>query len=456
MYRMERSLRENRYKHEKENPSFSSTLLDKIYRSIDEGERNCEDLKLYKEKMAKKPSKYGGRSSNKAMEVDGEMASFRRVCLIEKWMEKKAGEKAGIQRRNFYSEFDRKFDYNDQDVLFFSSTSSSSDSSSGGFSSSDTESMFGARSAASYFPVTRPKPIWTNFAAKPEKTEKKQKALFYKQREFQMLDDYHCSLIKEQSPKLHDEALIKFKSRALKIYSNLKKVKQPISPGGRLANFLNSIFAIGNGKKSKLNSSSIDASFKDSRADRKSNSVQASTCSSASSHTRSCLSKNSPSTREKLRNGVKRSVRFYPASVIVDEHCRPCGKKSLYEEEDSALMEVSVLEAWKIGRSPARKAEERKLQELEKTRKVEEAARDFLRDYRQNQVKNDLITRNHHQENKVDDDDDDDDAGSYSSSDLFELDHLAVLGQERYREELPVYETTRVNKNRVICNGLIM
>ncbi|KAL5559505.1 hypothetical protein UlMin_035716 [Ulmus minor] len=456
MYRMERSLRENRYKHEKENPSFSSTLLDKIYRSIDEGERNCEDLKHNKEKMGKKQSKYGGRGSNKAMEVDGEMAGFRRVCVIEEWMEKKAGEKAGIQRRNYYSEFDQKFNYNDQDALFFSSTSSSSDSSSGGFSSSDTESMFGARSAASYFPATMPKPVRTNVVAKLDKTETKQKALFYKPREFQMLDDYHCSSIKEQTPKLHDEALIKSKSRALKIYSNLKKMKQPISPGGRVANFLNSIFATGNGKKSKLNSSSIDASFEVSRGDRKSNSVQASTCSSATSYTRSCLSKNSPSTREKLRNGVKRSVRFYPISVIVDEDCRPCGQKSLYEEEDSALMEASVPKAWKIGRAPARKAEEeRKLQVLEKTRRVEKAARDFLRDYRQNQRKNDLIIRNHHQENEVEEEDDDD-AASYSSSDLFELDHLVVIGQERYREELPVYETTRVNKNRVISNGLIM
>ncbi|BAU02164.1 hypothetical protein VIGAN_11161000 [Vigna angularis var. angularis] len=48
------------------------------------------------------------------------------------------------------------------------------------------------------------------------------------------------------------------------------------------------------------------------------------------------------------------------------------------------------------------------------------------------------------------------DAANYSSSDLFELDHLSVMGNNRYREELPVYETTHVNTNRAIANGLIM
>ncbi|MCD7455542.1 hypothetical protein HAX54_028568 [Datura stramonium] len=48
--------------------------------------------------------------------------------------------------------------------------------------------------------------------------------------------------------KQHDEdGFKKTKSRALKIYRELKKVKQPISPGGRLSSFLNSLFT--NGKK---------------------------------------------------------------------------------------------------------------------------------------------------------------------------------------------------------------
>ena len=38
---------------------------------------------------------------------------------------------------------------------------------------------------------------------------------------------------------------------------------------------------------------------------------------------------------------------------------------------------------------------------------------------------------------------------SDSSSDLFELDNL------KYQEEFPVYETTHLDTNRVIANGLI-
>lgn len=453
MYRREKT--QERYKHDKKNPSFSSSLLDKIYRSIDEGDEHGGDLKVFTETMAKKQTKSGGRS-NRAMEEE-DMSSLRRACLIEKWMDKKVGDKAGAQRRQCYSESERKLDHdNDHDAMFFSSTSSSSDSSSGGFSSSDTESMYCSRSRTSCFAPPIPKPVRTSTASRSEKTEKIQRTLFYEQRrELHMQDDYHhhnhrSSAAAEHTPPKLDEILIRSKSRALKIYSNLKKVKQPISPGGRLVNFLNSLFSA---KKTK-NSSSV-ASCDDAAAvsaERKSKSVQASTCSSASSYSRSCLSKNSPSTREKLRNGAKRTVRFYPVSVIVDEDCRPCGHKCLYEEErDSTLMPVTVPTAWKIGRPPTRKIEEEvAIQVFEKkTRRVEEAAREFLRDYRQNQMKNELKLRDFRC-NVVEQVDDD--ADSCSSSDLFELDHLS----ERYREELPVYETTRVGTNRAIANGLIM
>ena len=450
MYRLEKTLRDGRYKHEKESPSFSSSLLDKIYRSIDEGDKTSDDMKFFRETMVKKQSKTssGGKIYRAVVEEEEEeVASFRRACLIEKWMEKKVTEKVGTQRRrecnNNCSKLDRKLDqtsYNDQDFLFFSSTSSSSDSSSGGFSSSDTESMYGARSAVSFPAPTMPQPVRTGVEARPKKIERKQRTLFYEQRkEFHMFDDYHCSFDqKEKTPKLQDEVLIKSKSRALKIYSNLKKVKQPISPGGRLASFINSLFTSSHTKKTKNDNDVISSERKSSKSVHETTTA----CSSASSYSRSCLSKNSPSTREKLRNGVKRSVRFYPVSVIVDEDCRPCGHKCLYGEEDSALVPVTVPTAWKIGPSSS-------------SRKVEDVAKEFLRDYRQNQMKNDIISRGNDivdEENE----DEDDDAASYSSSDLFELDHLAVIGKDRYREELPVYETTRVDKNRAIANGLIM
>ncbi|KDP34047.1 hypothetical protein JCGZ_07618 [Jatropha curcas] len=450
MHKWEKALKEDRYKQEGKNPSFSSSLLDEIYRSICEGDTKHEDTKFFRETMPKKQNKSVGVKSCRAIEEDEELAAFRRACLIEKWIDHKANQKVTTTRQNF-KEFERKsqLDHDfDQDALFFSSTSSSSDSSFGGFSSSDTESIYGARSKGCSFAPARPKPVRTSISAKSERTER---ALFYEESELHMFGDYHYNSSTEQTPRL-EESIIKSKSRALKIYNNLKKVKQPISPGGKLANFINSLFTTGNSKKSKTSASSIGHCDEE----RKLKSGQASsTCSSASSFSRSCLSKNSPSTREKLRNGIKRSVRFYPVSVIVDEDSRPCGHKCLYQEEEpSSLMSVSLPTAWKIGKSQSRKNDDEvKYQVREKSRRVEEVAREFLKDYHQNQKKKEnLMTREVHFE----DDDNDDDDASCSSSDLFELDHLSVIGKDRYCQELPVYETTHVDTNRAIANGLIV
>ncbi|KAL5853591.1 hypothetical protein ACOSQ3_008709 [Xanthoceras sorbifolium] len=461
MYRREGKItREDRYKPERQNPSFSSTLLDEIYRSTDDGSAKSPDLKFYRETMQKKQSKNIVKS-NRTVEEE-QMSSLRRACLIEKWKDKKVSEKAAQQ---LLTEYERKSNRDhhhhhhdhdhDQDVLFFSSTSSSSDSSSGGFSSSDTDSLYGSRSrSSSCFVPHRPKPVRTSMSAQAEKPKKTETKLFYEQRQAHMFDDYHYNSgsAAELTPKI-DESLIKSKSRALKIYGNLKKVKQPISPGGRLASFINSLFTAGNAKKPK-NPSSLNSSYDDVNADTYAKAGQASTYSSASSFSRSCLSKNSPSTRERLRNGVKRSVRFYPVSVIVDEDCRPCGHKSLYEE-DASLMSVSVPTVWKIGKSPSRKKEEElKFQVKQRSERVNGVAREFLKDYHQIQKKNELIMRDVHVRDNYNNEDDDD-AASYSSSDLFELDHLSMIGNNRYCEELPVYETTHVHTNRAIANGLI-
>ncbi|XP_022730420.1 protein BIG GRAIN 1-like B [Durio zibethinus] len=463
MYRFEKTLmREERYTLERDSPSFSSTLLDKIYRSIDDADTKHEDLKFYRETMEKKQSK-GNMKTNRSRggREEDEMSSFQRACLIEKWMEKKVSEKANADRKQVFSEFEKKSHHehdHDHDVLFFSSTSSSSDSSSGGFSSSDTESIYGSKTKSSCFISPRPKSVRTSVSARPEKplktekTGRTERTLFYEQREFHVFDDYHYNSASDHTPKL-DESLFKSKSRAMKIYGNLKKVKQPISPGRRLASFINSLFTTGNTKKAKSSSSIVSCDD-----ERKVKSGQVSKCSSVSSFSRSCLSKNSPSTRERLRNGVKRTVRFCPVSVIVDEDCRPCGQKSLYEEEESSLLSVSVPTAWKIGKSPTRKCEEElKFQIMEKTRRVEEMAREFLKGYHLNQKTKDFISRDTHGNYVVDEmDEDEDDAASYSSSDLFELDHLVLIGNDRYREELPVYETTHVETNRAIANGLIV
>ncbi|KAJ0847298.1 putative protein BIG GRAIN 1 [Helianthus annuus] len=43
-----------------------------------------------------------------------------------------------------------------------------------------------------------------------------------------------------------------------------------------------------------------------------------------------------------------------------------------------------------------------------------------------------------------------------ASSDLFELDHLTAIGMDRCMQELPLYETTSVEANRAIANGLVV
>ncbi|KAE8687600.1 hypothetical protein F3Y22_tig00111013pilonHSYRG00219 [Hibiscus syriacus] len=303
--------RKERFRHKRDNPSFSSSLLDQICRSIDDNDgvgrtKNGENLKFCKEKMEKK------------------------AWLVDKRMEHK---------KRVLEEFNRKSV--DNDVVFFSSSSSSSDSSYGEFSSSDTESLYGSKTNASYFVPSRPKPVRASVSAPQEKP------LCYEQRQI-----IHHG-VDNRTPK----------SRAMKIYGDLKKMKQPISP---------------------------ELAFDE---------------------------------REKSSNGVKRTVRF-----SLDD-----------EERGSRLLPVSVPTVWKIGKSPSRKCrDEVNIRVAEKSKRVEEMAREFLKDYHQNRMKN-----NHYVV-------DEDDAASDSSSDLFELDHRVL---NRYREELPVYETTHVQTNRAIANG---
>ncbi|GMJ07593.1 hypothetical protein HRI_004428500 [Hibiscus trionum] len=81
--------------------SFFSTLLDRIYRLIGDGETRNEDMKFYSETMRRKQN----------------MSGFQRACLIKNLMEKKANS-------------NKKHEH---DGVLFSSTSISSDSSSGFF-----------------------------------------------------------------------------------------------------------------------------------------------------------------------------------------------------------------------------------------------------------------------------------------------------------------------------------
>ncbi|GFZ04295.1 hypothetical protein Acr_16g0009190 [Actinidia rufa] len=412
----------DRYRSQRENPSFSSTLLDTIYRSIDEGSGGGgggeEELVLYRETMRKTRShctavKGGGGAG---FGDDENMASLKRACIIDKWMEKKVSEKVVVLRKSA-ADMERK-SRNCRDSMFLNSSSSSSDSSSGGgFSSSEADSGLYAH---------KPKPIRTSVSRDAEKL------------------NHHGSAhsMFDKKPK-SENSFVKTKSKAMKIYGDLKKAKQPISPGGRLASFLNSLFTAGSAKKVKIVSSTGGHDHDDMISESKSKSAYASTCSSASSFSRSCLSK-TPSSQGKSSNGMKRSVRFYPVSVIVGEDCQPCGHKSLYKDEPRLDARNGEL------RDSIR--EELKSHIMEKNRRVEEAAKELLKNY-QKKVEYEFNFRNVEQ---FGNDDDDEDAASCASSDLFELDNLSSVGiEKRYREELPVYETTHLDTNRAIANGLI-
>ncbi|KAK1367950.1 hypothetical protein POM88_034042 [Heracleum sosnowskyi] len=404
MYTWERT---EKVRKNPKSPSFSSSLLDEIYREIDGSSETYRDFKQPKEKNVKKlqcsnNNVNGGsdraKASGRTVE-DEEMTSLRRACLIEKWMEKKVNEKVSSRKGSLLSEFDEKYLVQDNDPLFFSSSSCSSDSSFGGFSSSETESFGAGNWKSGSFPA--PKPIRTTVQ---------------KSDQFYLFDDYR----NHQTHKT-EEGLIKSKTRAVKIYENLKKMKQPISPGGRLTGFINSLFTHGDPKKTKnLHQNHNRVYDLNGVYDLSCHKTQKSSkCSSASSFSRSCLSKDSTRSKEKLNNGIKRTVSFFPVSVIVDEHSRPCGQKCVYADELETNGGVKL---------------------------------------QQNQKTNDLVTRKYYKENDGDadaDDDYEDDAASDSSSDLFELDHLSVFKNDRFCDDLPVYETTYMEKNRAIATGYI-
>ncbi|KAK6125029.1 hypothetical protein DH2020_041207 [Rehmannia glutinosa] len=415
-------------------PSFSSTLLDAIYRSIDKGE---EEVVIYSEAAMRKKQSYGsggaGANVRGVFKSEEEMANFQRACMIEKWMEKKVSEKVVVRRKSVADDLQMKKPRKDREN---NSSWSSSDSSCGGggggggfFSSSEAES----------FPVQRPKPVRTGF-------EKEKIGGNHRDSEFNRRGRRGYGDELEPKPK-HEGGFLKTKSRALKIYGDLKKVKQPISPGGKLAGFLNSIFTgAGNLKKPKTaaNGGDDSPSLK---------STNASTCSSASSFSRSCLSK-TPSSRGKSSNGAKRSVRFSPVSVIVDEDRQ---QKPSHENNNKQTSKFEIANNNNITSIRNVINEELMVHVMEKNRRVEEVARDLLRNY---QKKSQLAcefefpfdhlrksVKNHGFDHE-DDEEEEDDAASYASSDLFELDNLSAIGMERYREELPVYETTHLDTNR--------
>ncbi|MFS7950055.1 putative protein BIG GRAIN 1 [Helianthus anomalus] len=207
----------------------------------------------------------------------------------------------------------------------------------------------------------------------------------------------------DQKPKA------KMKSRAMKIYGYLKKAgKQPISPGSRLATFFHSLFSTTSTKRSKVPSLYNGGDDEDRvHTKRKPKSASTSSFSHASS-------------RGMETTELKRSVKFYPGgNVIVNEYSQPLGSPLAVKIANNSTAEknrrLNILKSYK--------------------RKVEYVF--------------DLIKDNVNY-------DDDDEASSYASSDLFELDHLTAIGMDRCMQELPLYETTSVEANRAIANGLVV
>ncbi|XP_071711068.1 protein BIG GRAIN 1-like B [Rutidosis leptorrhynchoides] len=333
------------YKSRRDNPSFSSTLLDVIYRSIDEKQTTENRFP---------PDK---RTTNNADSIEVTVSQNSSTA------------------NSFY----------------FSSTISSS---------SVKETIYG-------FPA-RPKPIRTSSYNNDNDGD----------------DDYERVEMNRIVYSQHNESKnceIKTKSRAMKLYGYLKKGNQPNSPGGRLASFLISLFSTANGRKSKMTSPCIGG-FDDAivHTDRKPN---FSTSSSATSFSRSCLSK-TPSSRGKV---AKRSVRFYPASDSL-----PRGRKSVHRDKANSP-DVKFGANLVTGRNAT--------------------TRNLLKNYQKKvEYVFDSIKNNVNVNGESESDNDD---ASYASSDLFELDHhLTDIGIGSCMQELPLYETTSVDVNRAIANGL--
>lgn len=340
---------------------------------------------------------------------------YQRLYGVERLMDRKGNEKVITVQQKSIADLRTS-----PGGIQNNSSSSSSDSSSnkGGFSSFDSDysshSESRSRSSSSCYSMKKKlKPIRTSISIdRPRVPDMLGEDVNFRAHQVLLRSNVHKQ----------EGGVAMAKSKALKIYGEFKKVsgnnnRQPISPGGKLSSFLNSLF---NAKKGKI-STGYDENFP-GKAPK--SGYSSSTCSSATSFSRSCLSKSS--SRGKFTNDrTKRSVRFCPVSVVVDEDCRPCGQKS-----------VPLGDPYELG---SRKSLVEGHQGSEST------------------AKNYRITGGDGEPYEDEDqEDDDDDGASCASSDLFELENLSGIGGYRYSEELPVYETTNLDTNRAIANGLMV
>ncbi|XP_076923718.1 protein BIG GRAIN 1-like B [Bidens hawaiensis] len=221
--------------HRRKTPSFSSSLLDSILRSIDEPD-------LHKDNLHQQVHQHEWKWKNKLhisqTHLISEEEHAPNVPSLQ-WMEPL--ETQNKSNRNCYVWSSDKFGL---------------DSSSSGTTPSTNRSLPNCQNSFKIIPKTK-EAIFLN-----NNTQK-------------------ASL---SSTKLEGKFMNLTKLRAMKMYRDLKKVKQPISPGNRLSTFISSLFA--------------------------SSKIKQDTTMSCTS----CMSKKQHS------SSVKRSVRFYPVidTIVLD------------------------------------------------------------------------------------------------------------------------------------------
>lgn len=311
----------------KRTPSFSSSVLDSIYRSIDESDGLQSD------------GNNENDSSSSPNKEDDKLTTLRRVIMDdEHWLYPR------------------------------SSTTNSSETSA--FSSSESESYRAKRRSS--------------------------------------------KLVEQSDNRLCSKSDDDKKLKQVKILEEIKTPKQPLSPGARLASFLNSIFQ-SNAKKVKLCSVGKTTEVK-------------------SSSSRSCFSRTKCKTDNNNCNNLKRSVRFYPVRVTVDGDCRDYVHKNITREKKP------------IPKVTAKK----RVMSLKEEIKTNIHQTELTCITRKKCLKN--CVTSYRDEG---DQEEEDDVWSYSSSDLFELDNHRI-GMGRYIKELPVYETTNFKTNQAIARGLLL
>lgn len=435
--------------HRSRDPSFSSAMLDEIFKSTeDEG-----GMTAYKNSNSRQENSTLMRNS-----------SYKRVARIERqWDEDPArmntNEKSmrgrslkfGVFNAENY-EAEATYDKHKEFHLSFQSTMSSAASCSSNYTSDstsnssylssdaealhrDSSSIRTAKTQGDSHHVGRGGRAWKWVVGDRDLHGKPS-----------IRDGYFRTSDIPFIPAEHTKMKLKSKSR-----KDSKKPKHPSSPGRKLARFLNSLFMAAGTKKPKLSSSS---SVSDSNSYYSSERKPSSSYSSSSSvQSRSCLSKSS-------RGSKNRSVTFYPTIVLLNDESRPCGEKCLHRMENPAL---SLNPPYYPCAHPSTNAYRPPLSSKELKLHIPEedslstaaADKSITGKYQKANSNMDCMVIRDLDKQEEEEEEDDDDA-SCSSSDLFELENLAAIDMNMYQRELPVYETTHIETNRAIAKGLIV